>query len=201
MLIGPRHDEAALALIDPGADLGEPDPDAELTGARMLLEHLPDDVTVLTPSTDVSLEGLGAKLRELRELRERGEGSAVIACHTAEQVASPLKGGIVLRPATDDDGDPEAAARVLTAGMLFGEPGRFPMPRQVSMLCCDSGDLGRTVSGEWLVLGTAMLWAGSDRLVVTSYPTVDGAEGQDRDSIIDRLTTTKAQVVDLGLRI
>ncbi|MFE1874460.1 hypothetical protein ACFW9N_26840 [Streptomyces sp. NPDC059496] len=53
----PRRTETpalAFALVDPGADLGEPDPDGELTGARELLEHLPDDVTVLTPSTDVS---------------------------------------------------------------------------------------------------------------------------------------------------
>ncbi len=144
---------------------------------------MPGEVTVLTPSTDVSLDGFGAKLRELRD---QGEGSAVIACHTVERVPSPLKGGLVLRPATgDDDRDPEAAARVLTAGMLIAEPKRFPMPRQVLMLCCDSGDLGGAVSGEWLVLGTAMLWAGSDRLVVTSYPTVDSAEGQDQDSVID----------------
>ncbi|MFD9333951.1 Clp protease N-terminal domain-containing protein [Streptomyces sp. NPDC060028] len=174
-----------LALIDPGSDLGEPDPDGELPGARALLEHLPDEVTVLTPSTDVSLDGFGAKLWELRD---QGEGSAVIACHTVERVPSPLKGGLVLRPATGaDEEDPEAAARVLTAGMLIAEPGRFPMPRQVLMLCCDSGDLGGAVSGEWLVLGTAMLWAGSDRLVVTSYPTVDSAEGQDQDSVIDPL--------------
>jgi hypothetical protein len=185
----PRRTEApalALALIDPGSDLGEPHPDGELVAAQELLENLPDGVTVVSPATDVSLDGFGAKLRELRD---RGEGSAVIACHTAlERVPSPLMGGLVLRPATGpDDGGPEEAPRVLTTGMLIGEPERFPMPRQVLMLCCDSGDLGRAGSGEWLVLGTAMLWAGSDRLVVTSYPTVDHAEGHDQDSVIDPL--------------
>ncbi|WP_030155771.1 CHAT domain-containing protein [Streptomyces sp. NRRL S-244] len=172
-----------LAVIDPGADLGEPDAAYELPGTRALLDRLPDDIAALTPSTDVSLDGLSSTLRALGA---RGESSAVIACHAVERVPSPLKGGIVLRPALDTGGEPEAP-RVLTAGMLLAEPGRFPMPRQVLMLCCDSGDVSGALNGEWLVLGTGLLWAGSDRLVVTSYPTVDDAEGQDPDDLIDPL--------------
>ncbi|MER7758654.1 CHAT domain-containing protein [Streptomyces sp. NPDC097619] len=207
----PRRLEApplALALVDPGSDLGEPDAGYELPGARALLDELPEDVRALTPATDVSFDGLS---RVLRGLGARGETSALIACHAVERVPSPLRGGIVLRPALDgadggggegeedsgkdhggdgDDGDRAdgngpAGARVLTAGMLIAEPERFPMPRQVLMLCCDSGDLSGALNGEWLVLGTALLWAGADRLVVTSYPTVDAAEGQEEDDLID----------------
>ncbi|MCT4353772.1 CHAT domain-containing protein [Streptomyces sp. Je 1-79] len=187
----------ALAVVDPGSDLSDPDTDGFLPVARELLDHLPEDVVAFTPSTDLSLDGFGVRLRDLRE--ERGETSAVIACHTVERVPSPLLGGLVLRPATPgaEGGEPE---RVLTAGMLIAAPDRFPMPRQVLMLCCDSGDLSGALNGEWLVLGTAVLWAGADRLVVTAYPTVDSAEGQDPLDVIDhrlvRSLTARESMLD-----
>ncbi|GAA3014116.1 hypothetical protein [Streptomyces fulvorobeus] len=53
------------------------------------------------------------------------------------------------------------------------------MPRQVLLLACDSSDLRNVSAGEWLVLAPAMLWAGSERLVVTSHPVIDSAGADD----------------------
>ncbi|GAB3428539.1 hypothetical protein GCM10027569_72100 [Flindersiella endophytica] len=179
-----------LAVIDPGSELAgatrEPLPTAPL-----LLDILPPGVEIITPSESISVEDFAARLRALRALAP--EASAVFACHTDESDDSAPSCGLLLRPAIEGD-RPHTSAELLTARRLIEEPTRFPMPRVVLMLACESGDLRNAAAGEWLVLGPAMLWAGSDRLIVTSYPIIDAIcrenydviGGEENFDVIDR---------------
>jgi hypothetical protein len=149
-----------LAVLDPGGDAAPPD--LQLTSLRDLGDMLPGVRTV--GHTDmVDLDGFGAILRNVP-----AESSAVFACHTHPGDGGPLSQGLVVRPGTDTDPRPVilSAADLITAHC-------HPVPRQALLLACDSADLGQAAEGEWLVLGPAMLWAGADRVVVTTFDTPD----------------------------
>jgi hypothetical protein len=182
-----------LAVIDPGGDLGGAEAWHPLSTARRILDLLPHGVTTVAPDDDVSLEDFAARLRALDT-----STTAIFACHAVDDDGSASSRGLVLRPGT-----PGGRLELLTADLLIGESARFPMPAQVVLLACESADLRHTAAGEWLVLGPAMLWAGADRAIVTSFPVVDNAEGQDRDDVIDRhllhLLTERRPLAD-GLR-
>ncbi|MFD6274189.1 CHAT domain-containing protein [Streptomyces sp. NPDC060209] len=179
----------ALAVIDPGGDLPWVEEYEQLLGARRMLSLVPAGVETVTPGSDLSVEEFAAMLRTLDP-----ETSAVFACHT-EQSGDALSCGIRLRPG-NDDASPRNPSQVLTSRMLIENPERYSMPRQVLLLACDSSDLRNVSAGEWLVLAPAMLWAGSDRLVVTSYPVIDAADDEEADGeqdggeVIDRYLVT-----------
>jgi tetratricopeptide (TPR) repeat protein len=46
----------------------------------------------------------------------------------------------------------------------------FPMPDRVLMLCCSSAGADVSPHGEWTGFGPALLWAGADCVVATSWP-------------------------------
>ncbi|MEU3985407.1 CHAT domain-containing protein [Streptomyces sp. NPDC026672] len=168
----PRPDDApplGLAVIDPGGDLPWVPEYARLPAARQLLGLVPDGVDTVGPATDLSLADFAERLRGAGS-----ESTAVFACHVEADGEAPDR-GILLRPGSGG-APPAEPPRVLTAQMLISAPDRYPMPRQVVLLACDSGDVGNASAGEWLVLGPALLWAGADRLVVTSYPVIDSVE-------------------------
>ncbi|GIM88717.1 CHAT domain-containing protein [Paractinoplanes toevensis] len=150
-----------LAVLDPGGD--EAPPHAQLRALRDLGDMLPGVRTV--GHTDVvDLDGFDAILQNTP-----AESSAVFACHTHPGDGSPLSRGLVVRPATKADPRPV----ILSAADLINAPSRHPVPRQALLLACDSADLGQAAEGEWLVLGPAMLWAGADRVIVTTFDTPD----------------------------
>ncbi|WP_327180931.1 CHAT domain-containing protein [Streptomyces sp. NBC_01334] len=165
----PRLDDApplGLVVVEPGGDLPWADEAEQLPTARQLLGLVPEGVETIAPTADLSLPDFAARLRGLGS-----ETSAVFVCHVAEDSASGRR-GVQLRPGNAEDPS-TVPPRVLTSHMLIDAPDEYPMPRQVLMLACDSGDVGNVSAGEWLVLGPALLWAGADRLVVTSYPVID----------------------------
>ncbi|KAF2781602.1 CHAT domain-containing protein [Streptomyces sp. OM5714] len=192
----PQLDDApplGLVVVEPGGDLPWVDEAEQLPTARQLLGLVPEDVETITPAADLSLPEFAARLRAVGS-----ESSAVFVCHVAEDSASGHR-GVQLRPGSSDD-PPAVPPRVLTSHMLIDAPDRYPMPRQVLMLACDSGDVSNVSAGEWLVLGPALLWAGADRLVVTSFPVIDSvsetesqvageAAGSEGDVIDQRLLT------------
>ncbi|MCO6004175.1 CHAT domain-containing protein [Actinoallomurus purpureus] len=171
----------ALAVIDPGGDLGGAAAEEPLSTARRLLDVLPPAVEIISPDDDVSVADFAARLSALGDTT-----SAVFACHTEDDGDSPSSCGLVLRPRILGGRPCAARPRLLTADLLIGDPGRFAMPKQVLLLACETADLRNAVAGEWLVLGPAMLWAGADRAIVTSFPVIDTAEGHDRGDVIDR---------------
>jgi hypothetical protein len=145
-----------LAVLNPGGV--DASPGNELPGADALAETVPAGVTTVTAHDRITRDQLGSVLRGLPP----GGSSAVFACHTVPGDGTPTDGGLLIRP-----GDrPE----VLSTRALLDTPDRFPMPEQVLVLACESADLRHAVSGEWLVLGPALLWAGARRLVLTSFP-------------------------------
>lgn len=159
-----RHDgdhPLSLAVLNPGGALGSARHD--LGAASALGYGLPDGVRTITRFEDTSLDEFGTILRSLP-----ARSSVVFACHTNAGTGAPLSAGLQLHPPTSD-----RPAVVLSAGALIDSPDRYPVPRQGLVLACDSADLGRAGDGEWLVLGTALLWAGAQRLVVTGFPVVD----------------------------
>ncbi|MFJ5645638.1 CHAT domain-containing protein [Streptomyces sp. NPDC093223] len=173
----PRPGDApplALAVIDPGGDLPGVAEEDRLPAARQLLPLLPEHVRTIAPDTDMSLGAFAGRLREIAS-----ETTALFACHVGADGDSSAR-GIVLRPRGEEPAS--APALVLTSDLLVSAPRRFPMPQQVVMLACDSGDVTNAAAGEWLVLGPALLWAGAARVVVTSYPVLDTAEEEDSAS-------------------
>ncbi|MGW0875379.1 CHAT domain-containing protein [Streptomyces sp. NPDC002740] len=174
----PRLDDApplGLVVVEPGGDLPWADEAEQLPTARQLLGLVPEGVETVTPTADLSLPEFAARLRGVGS-----ETSAVFVCHVAEDGASGRR-GVQLRPGSAED--PSAVPpRVLTSHMLIDAPDQYPMPRQVLMLACDSGDVGNVSAGEWLVLGPALLWAGADRLVVTSFPVIDSVSETETES-------------------
>lgn len=188
----------ALAVIDPGGGLPWAEEYKQLLGARRMLSLVPAGVETVTPGSDLSVEEFAAMLRTLDP-----DTSAVFACHT-EQNGDALSCGILLRPGNNDT-SPCDPPQVLTSRMLIENPERYSIPRQVLLLACDSSDLRNVSAGEWLVLAPAMLWAGSDRLVVTSYPVIDSADDEENDGVegggeaIDRhLVTALLERRELG---
>lgn len=176
-----------LAVVDPGCDLPHTvTDDAADTGpldtARALLDQLPRGVEIIGPDDDVNVEDFAARLRALDP-----ETSAVFACHTDMADTSAAGRGLRLRPKVrHPDATEEQPLELLTAAALIGEPTRFPMPHQVLLLACDTADLSNAADGEWLVLGPAMLWAGAERLIVTSYPIIDQVEEHGGEDVLDR---------------
>ncbi|MGV9366051.1 CHAT domain-containing protein [Amycolatopsis sp. NPDC003731] len=155
-----RH-PVSLAVLNPGGAFGAARDD--LVAASALQYRLPTGVPVVGRSDCVDLAGFGETLRSLPS-----RSSVVFAGHTSAGDSTPLSRGLLLRPATAD-GEPV----VLSAGALIDSASRYPVPVQGLILACDSADLGQAADGEWLVLGTALLWAGAQRLVVTGFPVVD----------------------------
>jgi hypothetical protein len=141
-----------LAVVDPSGDLGQ----LETIGPL-----LPAGTRIMTRSgaPGPTLQDLS---RELQTLPARS--TVFFACHTENRGDTPSSGGLRLHNLAD------AQQQVLTSEALLKEPHRFPMPCQALVMACDSGDVGGTTGGEWLTLGPALLWAGADRTVVTSYP-------------------------------
>ncbi|MFF3877893.1 CHAT domain-containing protein [Streptomyces sp. NPDC001978] len=171
----PHLDDApplGLVVIDPGSDLPWVSEDEQLPAARRLLDLVPDGVATVAADADLSLQDFAERLH-----KTDSDATAVFACHVGPDSQS-LDRGILLRPGSAED-PPVIPPRVLTSQMLVDTPDRYPMPRQVLMLACDSGDVGNVSAGEWLVLGPAMLWAGADRLIVTSYPVIDSVEAME----------------------
>lgn len=144
-----------LAVLNPGGI--DCSPGNELPGADALLETVPAGITTVTANDRITRDELGTVLRGLPT-----GSSAVFACHTDPGDGAPLHGGLLIQPG----GEPE----ILSTGTLLDHPDQFPIPEQVLVLACDSADLRQAVSGEWLVLGPALLWAGARRLVLTSFP-------------------------------
>ncbi|MGW1800088.1 CHAT domain-containing protein [Streptomyces sp. NPDC001984] len=171
----PHLDDApplGLVVIDPGSDLPWVSEDEQLPAARRLLDLVPDGVATVAADADLSLQDFAERLH-----KTDSDATAVFACHVGPDSRS-LDRGILLSPGSAED-PPVIPPRVLTSQMLVDTPDRYPMPRQVLMLACDSGDVGNVSAGEWLVLGPAMLWAGADRLIVTSYPVIDSVEAME----------------------
>ncbi|WP_410648565.1 CHAT domain-containing protein [Amycolatopsis sp. cmx-4-54] len=160
----PKHDgdsPLSLAMLNPGGALGTAKYD--LITASALQYGLPDGVRTINRADQVDLDELSEILRSLP-----ARSSAIYACHTAPGDGEPLSAGLQLCPPID--GRPPI---VLSANALINSPERFPVPGRGLVLACDSADLNRTAGGEWLVLGTALLWAGARQLVVTGFPVVD----------------------------
>jgi hypothetical protein len=141
-----------LAVVDPSGDLPE---------VRLVLPLLPTAAKVMMRSgaTGPTLQDLSRELQALP-----AKSTVLFACHTEYRVDTPSSGGLRLNNLAD------ARQRVLTSETLLQESHKFPMPCQVLVMACDSGDVGGTTGGEWLTLGPALLWTGADRTVVTSYP-------------------------------
>lgn len=153
-----------LAVLNPGGTRsasGE-----ELPAADELMTVIPPGTSLVRADDLLTVNEFGAVLRAVPP-----GSSAVFACHTDPGDGTPLSGGLKIQPADEPE--------VLSAGLLFTEPERYPIPEQALILACESADLRHTAAGEWLVLGPALLWAGARRLVVTSYPIPD-------DDVVDR---------------
>lgn len=145
-----------LAVLDPGHDL---------PGAAALAEELRPTCVVLPNrgATGVTLEEVGEALRATSRA-----STVVFACHTEPGRDGASSGGLRLhRTGTTRE--------LLTARLLLTKTEEFPIPEQAVVLACDSGDLGSTEAGEWHTLGPAMLWAGANRAIVTTFPVVDAA--------------------------
>ncbi|MGV9366052.1 CHAT domain-containing protein [Amycolatopsis sp. NPDC003731] len=155
------HRPLSLAVLNPGGRLGPPSLD--LLAASALAYALPAKVPKIVRGNDVTLESVGALLRSLPPAC-----SFLFAGHTHPGADEPLGGGLLLRP---PDGHRDAV--VLSARDLIDHPGCYPIPSQGLVLACDTADLAQAAAGEWLVLGTALLWAGARRLIVTGFPVLD----------------------------
>ena len=149
----PQPAPVRLAVVDPSGDLPKVRP--------VVVPLLPTAAKVMTRSGTIepTLQDLSRELQALPV-----QSTALFACHTEYRVDTPSSGGLRLNNLAD------ARQRVLTSEMLLRDSHKFPMPCQVLVMACDSGDVGGTTGGEWLTLGPALLWTGADRTVVTSYP-------------------------------
>ncbi len=134
------------------------DPTDELTQAAALREVVPDGAVVL-PSDGplLSADQFRTALRGVPR-----DSTLAFAGHTGS-----VEGTAGL--AFSGTGGRE----LVTARDLVDATVEHPMPRQVLMLACDSADLGSAVAGEWFTLGPAVLWAGAERALVTSFPIPD----------------------------
>jgi hypothetical protein len=101
--------------------------------------------------------------------------AAVFGCH-AELAApgQPSTSALRLRPDAQDDGRLTAAELLADQDSLR----RYPLPRTVVVLGCESADVTGAVGGEWLTLGPALLWAGADEALVTLFPLFDDAPAE-----------------------
>ncbi|HWO63127.1 MAG TPA: tetratricopeptide repeat protein, partial [Umezawaea sp.] len=94
--------------------------------------------------------------------------------------------------------DPDTGEQRLTAGRWLGEPERWPAPRRVAFIACQSDDAGYT---EQIGLTLAALNAGARTVTATrwSLPS-DGSEHLvSRGAAIGRVTTVLALAVDSAL--
>lgn len=150
----------ALTVANPGGDL----PFAENLNALL------SDTTADNPPAGAwTVKALSDRLKGL----DYGS-TAVFVCHTDRRDNTPGGMGLLLSPLLNSSDSHEPTAKELvTAADLMQENAAFPMPSQVVLLACDSANLGETDAGEWLVLGPAMLMAGAQRTVVTSFPVID----------------------------
>lgn len=147
------------AVVDPGGDL---------PAANALGSLLPSNVALLTHEDEPSVDDIASLLQGT----ERAS-TFLFAGHTStpgvDHRAALFLGA---RHAASD-----AIARLsITSDMLLGQPKRFPLPRQLMLLACGSGDVQNVRDGEWTTLGPAALWAGADRAVITSFPVIDSSD-------------------------
>lgn len=191
LLVGLSRRPAALGALPIALTVANPGGD--LPFAENLNSLLKGTTAGNPPAGEWTVKALSDRLKHLDY-----ESTAVFACHTDRRDNTPAGMGLLLSPrlAQSDSHGPTAQELVTAADLMQGNA-VFPMPSQVILLACDSANLGETAAGEWLVLGPAMLMAGAQRTIVTSFPVID--RGAMDAELLERISTPHVSL-ESGLR-